>query len=304
MTAAPSSSTAPKRATERVAVLGPNKLIGIETLAAGPPSAAGLPAVILLNAGVVHRVGPHRVTVNLARRLAEAGHAVLRFDQAGVGDSRPRAAGVSYLESVIDDVRQAMNHLEKATGARRFILGGICSGADNSLRAALVEPRVAGIALLDPYAYRTAGYYLRQAMTRGRHLGPWKRLAGRGLSRLGEAVLRRVRGPSEERQVPASLPQVPQYSRKFPPREEFADALRTLVDRGTEVLIVYTGSLSRVYNHADQFDEAFRPYGLVPRVRCLYVPELNHTFTERKAQEVLAGTLVGWAERMRAPRVA
>ena len=220
MSAVPLTGAVPPRALERVAVLGPNKLIGIETLATGPASSAGLPAIILLNAGIVHRVGPHRITVTLARRLAEAGHAVLRFDQSGIGDSRPRAAGVSYLESVIDDVRQGMAYLEKTSGARRFILGGICSGADNSLRAALVEPRIVGIALLDPYAYRTAGYYLRRVMLQVPHWGPWKRLAGRTLTQLYEgAALGRVRAPDEEPEVPAVLPAVPQYSRKFPRRE-------------------------------------------------------------------------------------
>lgn len=300
MSAVPSSGTVPRRVLERVAVLGPNKLIGIETLAAGPSSSAGLPAIILLNAGIVHRVGPHRMTVTLARRLAEAGHAVLRFDQSGIGDSRARAPNVSYLESVIDDVRQAMSYLEKTTGARRFILSGICSGADNSLRAALVEPRVVGIALLDPYAYRTAGYYLRTMMSRGWHVGPWKRLAGRAL----EAAVRRLRGAAAEPETPSVLPPVPQYSRKFPPREDFAESLRSLLDRGTEVLIVYSGSLSRVYNYAEQFGDAFRPYGLASRVRCLYLPEFNHTFTELKAQRELATTLIAWAEGMRATVVA
>lgn len=43
-------------------------------VATQPANAADVPGVILLNAGVLHRVGPHRLHVHLARRLAAAGH--------------------------------------------------------------------------------------------------------------------------------------------------------------------------------------------------------------------------------------
>jgi hypothetical protein len=47
------------------------------------------PAVmfVLLNAGAVHRQGPFRLYVHLARRLAALGFSCVRFDQPGIGDS-------------------------------------------------------------------------------------------------------------------------------------------------------------------------------------------------------------------------
>lgn len=61
-----------------------NPLVGIIT---HPEIDVGLPTVILLNAGLIHRIGPNRVYVRLARHLAGLGFQVLRFDLSGIGDS-------------------------------------------------------------------------------------------------------------------------------------------------------------------------------------------------------------------------
>ena len=64
-------------------------LVGIVTLPSAPTNST---AVVLLNAGVIHRVGPHRMNVQLARRLAARGFTALRFDRcAPVRSSKTRS---------------------------------------------------------------------------------------------------------------------------------------------------------------------------------------------------------------------
>jgi pimeloyl-ACP methyl ester carboxylesterase len=301
---------------ERTVTFGQGQsLLGIETRAVeqpGPTAGAqpSRPAVVLLNAGVVHRVGPHRLTVNLARRFARAGYHTFRFDLTGIGDSRARrgtSKDAPYETVVVEDIRAAMDHMQKATGADRFILGGLCSGADNSLRVALVDPRVAAIALLDPYAYRTAGFYLRHYLARVGRLSSWMGTARRGAESLlaaGKAKLASLRRGGANGEPEITVPSGPQYSRYHPPRQLFAAQLRQLVDRGTAIYIAYSGSLDAVYNHAAQFEEAFRPYGIRnDEVRCTFIPVANHTYTELAEQRRLGDALVGWAETLR-PRSA
>jgi pimeloyl-ACP methyl ester carboxylesterase len=298
------SASIPKAASlsvkEQAVLFGPGQiLLGIESRPAPEARAAGRPAVILLNAGVVHRVGPHRLTVHVARRLAAAGFHVLRFDMAGLGDSARRKGSAPYQERAVQDVRDAMELVQQATGIDRFILGGLCSGADNSLRTAVADTRVAGIALLDPYAYRTPEFYVRRFLSRAREPGVWKRLARRQSAALIKGVQARLAkvagGDKAKAEAPIELPRVPQYSRKFAPREEFGNQLRGLVDRGTAVLIAYSGSMDGVYNHAGQFDSAFRSYGLAGRVRSLYYPDANHTYTELSVQRRLIDAVLDWA---------
>ncbi|HSK01877.1 MAG TPA: hypothetical protein VK932_11575, partial [Kofleriaceae bacterium] len=148
---------APAAVRDEVLRLGPEgQLVGIVSHPAGvsPPSPPAT-AVIALPAGVLHRVGPHRLHVALARRLAGRGLPALRLDLGGIGDSLATSHAATFRESAVADTRAAMTGLEGALGARRFVLFGICAGADNALATALVDDRVAGVVLVDAAIYPT-----------------------------------------------------------------------------------------------------------------------------------------------------
>jgi pimeloyl-ACP methyl ester carboxylesterase len=137
--------------TEDVLVFGQEdaNLVGIIT---DPPEGRrdpNLPGVILLNPGLIHRVGPHRLYVKLARALAEQGHVVLRFDLSGVGESRPRAEIVSGAHGAVLDTFDAMAWLYWARGVKGFILMGHCSGGWHSLLTAHESPPVCGVVAMD-----------------------------------------------------------------------------------------------------------------------------------------------------------
>jgi exosortase A-associated hydrolase 2 len=83
----------------------------------------------------------HRVFVTFARRLAAAGHAVMRFDQRGNGDSEG-VFGDTSLATACADVRAAIAELQKRTGASVITLLGLRLGATV---ASLVAQDGAGI---------------------------------------------------------------------------------------------------------------------------------------------------------------
>ena len=123
---------------------GRRRLFGILTRPAASPSRAGLPAVILFNAGTVHRIGAHRHSVALARRWAAHGFFVLRLDLTGIGDSPAPPGGLEnlcYPPGFMRDVDLAMSALEAATGADRFVVAGLCSGGDVALSAGSEDRR-------------------------------------------------------------------------------------------------------------------------------------------------------------------
>ncbi len=111
-------------------------------------------AVILLNAGLIPRVGPNRLYVRLARHLAQMGLLVLRFDLSGVGDSGTRTDKMPFEQAIVDDTRQAMDELARSYGVNNFIFMGHCSGAAQSFLMGLQEDRVKGVVLLNPQANR------------------------------------------------------------------------------------------------------------------------------------------------------
>lgn len=235
---------------------------------------AGLPAFVLLNAGVLHRVGPHRLHVRLARALAAAGHAALRIDLSGIGDSRPVAHGLSFRDSAVADTRAALDRLGERTGARSAVLFGICAGADNALAAALRDERVAGIVLVDPHAYATRRARLRRLRQRLARGGLLKRVF----------ALRRAAPPAAGRS-----------ERQPPPRARMRSDLAALTARGVRILSIHTCAQGVRNNHPDQLFECFPE--LRGQVDTLYFPLANHTFTELAQQAALIEAVLAWCQR-------
>jgi len=110
----------------------------------------GKPAFILLNSGLIHRIGPNRLYVRIARNLAEKGHTVLRFDHSGIGDSLTRTDNVPYAERYRLEAREVMDWVAEHKGVDRFCLLGLCSGAMTSFDVASLDSRVIGVALINP----------------------------------------------------------------------------------------------------------------------------------------------------------
>jgi Serine aminopeptidase, S33 len=272
---------------ERVAPLGqtpaaePRPLVAIVS---EPQSPRPLPAVLLVNAGVIHRVGPHRLHVRLARRLAEAGHLALRMDLSGIGDSGPVPERLDFRTSAVADIRSAADHLTAGEAADSVIVFGVCSGADNALAAAAVEPRIRGLVLVDPPAYATPQARRRALGARVRDPQAWTALPGRVLGRLRRGV--------ESDALDEADTGAAQGGRRPPPQAEYGRQLRALADRGVRVLAVYTAAQGVRYNHANQLFEAFPD--LRGRIDVRYFADANHTFTELSQQAALIDAVVAW----------
>ena len=125
-----------------------NSLIGIVTRPV-PHSSEPLPAIVVLNTGILYRIGNNLMYVTLARTLAGAGCTVLRFDMSGIGDSDNRGGGLAPLEACLADVRDAVDWLAANLHVRQVILVGLCAGADHALLAS-ADRRVRGLVLIDP----------------------------------------------------------------------------------------------------------------------------------------------------------
>ena len=68
------------RISEQAVLLGQRQsLVGVLARAVAETPADG-PTVVILNTGIIHRVGHHRMFVTMSRALANVGYAVLRFD--------------------------------------------------------------------------------------------------------------------------------------------------------------------------------------------------------------------------------
>lgn len=269
---------------ERAVVIGrPDSMIGILTEPASASLAAGLPAIVLLNAGLLHRVGPNRTYVDIARSLAASGYLTLRVDLCGLGDSDARRDRLSFEEAAVDDTRRAMDYLGEARGSRSFIIGGLCSGADNAFRVAALDSRVSGAILMDWYAYRTVQFYLR-------HYAP-RLFQGRVWRNKIVSAVHALRGRSLR---PPGEVQLDPFGRPFPPRSEILGQLRGVLRRGVQLLCVYTAGQLEVYNYRRQFHDMFGLRESDGQVRIEFLRASDHTFSLTRHQAHLRETITEW----------
>jgi exosortase A-associated hydrolase 1 len=115
------------------------------------PQAKTRLGVIVVVGGPQYRVGSHRQFVLLARRLANDGIPVMRFDFRGMGDS---SGATQTFEDIIPDIAAAINAFVAAhPSLDRIVLWGLCDAASAALLycAATGDARVAGIVLLNPW---------------------------------------------------------------------------------------------------------------------------------------------------------
>lgn len=279
---------------ERPVVIGEQpRLVAMLTEAAPESGSEGRPTCVLLNAGLVHRVGPNRLHVRLARALAGLGYRTLRLDLSSRGDSDARRDTLSFLDSSVVEIQAAMDVLERS-GSRGFVLVGICSGAVNAIHLARMDTRVAGSVAIDGPAYPTPGYYLRYYSRRLWNWETWwNTLTGR--NRIGR-LLRGRRGPDS---APARVEDEfgnPWGDARLPSREEAAVLLKGILSRGTRLLWIFTGSWS-AYNYQGQFADAFPFTRQSDLVQVEHFPRADHTFTRLYNQRQLVGAICEWATR-------
>ena len=267
---------------DRVCQFGPElNLVGILTEPGDKNVRPEYPAVLMLNAGLLHRVGPHRMSVELAHRLAECGVRSLRFDMGGYGDSEVSTDAKSEENRTFSDIKCAMDFLEQEEDVHSFVLFGTCSGADNSHAVALSDTRVVGAILLDGHGYWTRRSYINYYLPRVFRPQGWINVARRRFS---------SSKPASE--VRDSL--IQQLRHPFGPRLQVEREIQSLVDRGTQLLYFYTGGVEDYYNYAGQFFDMFK--GLDPRgkIEVEYYPNADHTYTFAEDRERTFARVVEW----------
>jgi len=284
-------------------------LVGIVTAPARQPPGASRPAVVFLNAGFLHRVGPNRLYVRLARALATMGHLTLRFDFSGIGDSPARRDRLSSNQAYLQETLRAMDHVERQFGIGRFIMFGLCSGADVAFIAALRDPRVAAAILINPSvggnpASAEASPGTLQGEVRSstqmryyrKKIGQWRswmrlltfksdyRVAWRTLRDTSMRALRKPNRPRTSLQSAAFAP------------------LRTLLSRDVQLLGIYsegseTLDLLRLSFGANTQHLAKE----FPNLRIEEIKDVDHVFTPLWAQDVLATTVQSWVSSLKPP---
>ncbi|MAS10149.1 hypothetical protein J7355_03075 [Endozoicomonas sp. G2_2] len=241
------------------------------------------PGVLFLNAGLEHRVGPRGLSVAVARALANAGFASLRFDYAGTGESRKprRPLAADRAAELIAECAAAAELLRDRSGCRGVVLFGLCSGADDAHRVALADAGIEGMVQVDGHAAITAGFKMR-------YLG--HRLAS---PRRWQNWFRRVFSAADDSDH-AVIEGVDFF--QMPDRDTLARDLSTLVDRNVRLFYAYSGATHSYYNYAGQLRRALTDVDLGTRLEEHFIPSADHTFSRNAERMMLIEAVIAWLQ--------
>jgi pimeloyl-ACP methyl ester carboxylesterase len=279
-------------------------LVGIMTYPLESGGGNKLPAVIILNAGIMHRVGPNRLHVKIARTLAAMGFVALRFDFSGVGDSKVREDALPFEKSAVDEAQEAMDCIREATGTEKFVLMGMCSGATISFKTACRDPRVEGAVLINARMHlhpmndelhdyirnrALAHHYWRIALFSSFRAKNWlKAMTGKVES--WKIISKMVMG--------FEIGSLFGHQRKVSSEVNHVWAnLRSLSERGVRLLHIYSeGDEGLDYLHVILGDK-LKEWRSDGRLSMEVIQGANHTFTLLWSQEHFLNVIQDWAQK-------
>ena len=267
--------------------------MGILTLPiASPRHGRELPVFVFLNAGLLHRVGPRRLHVLLARELSQLGFASLRIDLDGTGDSIKRS-GLTHEQSVAADFAEIMSVLETRLGRVRIVLAGLCSGADDAIKLTQSQPRVVGMILLDPVCLRDAGFATRAMLRTAINLAAKLFYPMVPLRRRVQKFLKRdwAREAFKEQDETYDLLSL----RQSPTREQTREALNSIRQRDGRVLSVFTNYALPYYNQKGQMGRVSNVEGYQEFCTELFWPDVQHTYPLEVHRLRLMKAINSWA---------
>jgi pimeloyl-ACP methyl ester carboxylesterase len=251
------------------------------------------PAVVLLNTGIAHRVGHHRMYVTMARELAALGHIVFRFDFSGIGDSAPRGGTLDPIDAHQADVSEALDWLTASCDVNEAILIGLCAGAEIALKYGHSDKRVTGLVLLDPTIPPTARFYAHYTGRRLMELRSWwSFVRGRGL--IWEELIERARsvfGAATSQSASAAGQRI---------RSELEQLYLKSFERKLNVLIVVTGGALEG-RYREQLFDAFPNIPLKGWVSLEYYRDADHTFTSEEVRAALQELILEWIKALPVP---
>jgi alpha-beta hydrolase superfamily lysophospholipase len=259
------------------------------------------------------RAGRHRLFVLLARCWAQAGIPVLRFDFRGTGDCEGE---MGTLDDTSEDIASAVDaFMSNMPGLQGVVLWGLCGGAADAILYAPKDPRVIGMAIVNPWSYDARLRWLAKLRRYGsgciEKILRWARSAGvRGRMAAGATdttpagtdasrtnhrdALDAADGPDISTPYAAAAVgrayasyRAPNLSRRLADKLEEFEGQILLILSGND-----TGS--KAFKHSASISLRWRRILSAPRVQSRELPEANHSLRRPEWRAQAAAWTLDW----------
>lgn len=279
------------------------------------PSPCGL---LIVTGRPALRAGRHRLFVMLARAWAAAGVPVMRFDFRGTGDCEGE---MGSLDDTSEDIASAIHaFMSNMPGLDGVALWGLCGGAADSILYAPKDPRVMGIAMVNPWYYDARV----QGLTTVRRYGSaglgkvsrWLRAAGssiRGNSGTADSLENRAEssgtsqdneadgGNISEAAVPRASAAIDAAYASYRVPHLAQRMAHSLEEFKGGVLLILSGedAGSQAFKHAVSISMRWRRLLSAPRVQSHELPEANHSLRRPEWRAQAAAWTLEWLRHLK-----
>jgi exosortase A-associated hydrolase 1 len=257
-------------------------LFGVASVPA-MPAARG---VVIVVGGPQYRAGSHRQFTLLARALAAQGIATLRFDVRGMGDSEGTARP---FDDIGADLHAAIDaFMVQVPAVREVVLWGLCDGASAAALHAHRDPRITGLALLNPWVRTEAGaatatikHYYRARLFEKAF---WQKLASGKFD--ASAAVRSALGLAK-----SALAAAPADKAALP--DQVYHGLNTF---NGKLLVMLSGAdlTAQEFSDASASTDAWRKLMAQPRVTRHVLDGADHTCSRRDWRDQVAAWTADW----------
>lgn len=255
----------------------------------------GVDPVVLVNSGMNHHVGWGRMTVRQARALACAGIPSLRYDTAGIGDSRPEQAELPLYDATAQrGLTLAVDTMIDAFGGKPTVYGA-CSGAYTALHGALADERIGRIVIANLMTFRWTPELGFEVSNFGtvRRTEVAADLAGLDPGRLGwRVVLARL----DYQRVRIQRALGRRWTRwrhgRAAAGEDIAAWFRRLSERAMKVAVIYADGDPGVARLEEVAGPGGKALTRLPGVSVTMLEHADHSLTPRRAQDAILTTLL------------
>jgi alpha/beta superfamily hydrolase len=268
--------------------------------------------VIIFNAGIEDRVGPHRLNLKIARALSDQGHYVLRFDTHGIGFSEgelePGLDTDSFLKIqngiFLNDALASIDFLSKEIRVDRIMLIGLCGGAVTALAVAARDKRIETVILIDTpvyldqnvdYDYLESKIFVKNVKKKFYSLSTWKRMfiGQLNISKIIQLIFTYIK-VSFRKAMQGHLDYNNFNKIDRPINKKFVQDFLSLTSSKRRILFIMAESKLVGY----EFDYKFRNEYLskVSETLCkvVYVNQANHLFHSLHTQTTLLNEISNW----------
>lgn len=271
-------------------------LLGILSVPDTPPRRG---IVFVVADGPQYRAGVQRQFVMLARAMAQAGYATLRFDYRGMGDSEGIHRGFEHVDA---DIKAAVDALlAQCSSIEEVVLWGECDSSAAVLFYAYKDKRITGISIANPWVRTEEGraktivkhYYLRRLFEKEF----WGKLFSgqfdfrNSLVSLGQNTIKIFRAGSRSASAQNITSDAPDQKQPLPVR--LAHGLKSFEGR---VLLILSGNdwIAQEFKEVADASPVWRNLLSDKRLERHEIADADHSFSKKSARSEMVRLNLEW----------